>query len=203
MKEKRIRFCGECEQLPCKALVKYSSHKRFGDRPEGARIERCREWKAALVRQAREVINPVSVCGHHCDYCFLSQWCGGCRSDYNCCSFAGLFEDHKCPNVACAAEKGIDGCYECGDLEGCAKGYYARAGEYVAKATALFLQKYGQESYTEALKSAVEDGVDYPKDFDAAGSVAGALQLLERYREKSLIGTGNPKKGEADGRICF
>lgn len=187
-KARRLRFCGECEKLPCKLFLKYDGRKSGDGQTRGAHVERCRALKAALVRQAREGVNPVSVCGHHCDYCFMGQWCGGCRSDYNCCSFAGLFADQKCPNVACASEKGLDGCYECGELEGCEKGYYSKPDEYVAKATALFLQKYGRDCYTSALKRAIESGADDPKSFDAAGSVAGALELLERDREPCEAG---------------
>lgn len=191
--KKGIRFCGECGELPCKVIAKYSGHKRYGDQPKGARIERCKQQKAALVREARQGINPVAVCGHHCDYCFLGQWCGGCRSNYNCCSYAGLYEDHQCPNVVCASEKGLDGCYACSELRNCPKGYYAKPDEFVAKATAIFIQKYGQACYTATLKSAVAKGINYPKDFDAAGSVDGALQLLEDERKtawgiKSLRG---------------
>ena len=127
-------------------------------------------------------MDPVSVCGHHCDFCFLGQWCGGCRSGYNCCSFATISPDGICPQVKCADEKGLEGCWLCTKLDGCAKGYYGNQDEYVAKATAMFIRKHGKETYTEALCRAVEARENYPKSFDAQGSVEAALRLLEQYR---------------------
>lgn len=178
-KSRGKRFCGECEDIPCDLLKKYAYDEQHGD--NGGRIENCQKIKASLVSDARIGINPVSFCGHHCDYCFLGQWCGGCRSDYNCCSFAGLYGDNKCPNVVCASGRNLTGCYECQDLLDCNKGYYGVENEYIAKATALFIQKYGEELYTTALKRAIAAGMEYPTDFDHAGSVEKALELLEKH----------------------
>ena len=174
------RFCGECENiLSCDILKRYSFDETNGD--QGERIGNCQRIKAALVKEAREGINPVSVCGHHCDYCFMGQWCGGCRSSYNCCSYATLFEDGKCPNVKCAEAKRLSGCFECTELSDCKKGYYSKEEEYTAKATAFFIQKYGETVYTQALKNAIEDGVNYARSFDETGSVEAAFRLLEKY----------------------
>lgn len=178
-KKRKIRFCGECCDFPCELLKRYSFDKEQGD--NGARIENCKRLKAALVKEAREGVDPISICGHHCDYCFMGQWCGGCRSNYNCCSYATIFPDGKCPNVSCSQEKGIDGCYECDELENCDKGYYGNENEYVAKATAMFIQKYGKDKYTVTLKNAIDHGTDYPKSFDATGSAINALALLESF----------------------
>ena len=133
--------------------------------------------------EAKRTTDRVSYCGHHCTYCFLAAGCGGCRTDMNYCSFAGAFEDKKCPNVECCRERGIDGCYECDDLVVCKKGYYENEdkGEYVAKATALFIRKYGKECYTATLGRAIDCGEDYPRSFDETGSVGNALALLEKY----------------------
>lgn len=117
-------------------------------------VENCRRIKAEWVKAARAGVDPVSVCGHHCDFCFLGQWCGGCRSGYNCCSFATISPDGICPQVKCADEKGLEGCWLCTELDGCAKGYYGNQDEYVAKATAMFIRKHGKETYTEALRRA-------------------------------------------------
>jgi len=113
----------------------------------------------------------------------MAKDCGGCRSDKNYCSYAGAFEDNKCPNVECCHEKGINGCYECDDLFSCKKGYYENENknEYVAKATALFIKKHGEECYTATLKKAIESGKEYAKSFDETGSVENALALLENY----------------------
>lgn len=179
-KSKYKRFCGECEHFPCDILKRYSFDKEHGD--NGARMEHCKELKAEMVKQARKGINPIGICGHHCDYCFLGQWCGGCRSEYNCCSYATLFEKNICPNVKCAREKKLNACYECGNLDDCMTGYFGKNDEYVAKATALFIKKYGEECYSKTLEQAIIAGEDYPKAFDSTGSVTDALLLLEKYK---------------------
>ena len=57
--------CGvSCAAFPCEILMEYE--KQPG--------------KAEWVKAARADVDPVSVCGHHCDFCFLGQWCGVCRS---------------------------------------------------------------------------------------------------------------------------
>lgn len=134
------------------------------------------------IRQARAGLDkPIGFCGHHCGYCFLTEGCGGCRSEYNCCSFATLFDSQSCPNVSCATERKLEGCYMCDDLEGCDKGYYSRKDEFVAKATALFIKEYGKDCYTNSLDNAIKAGQNYPKNFDAAGSIPKALDLLKKY----------------------
>ena len=173
------RHCGECEGFPCETITRYCFE--IDHRDNAVKIERCRAIETAFARAAQVGKSSIGYCGHHCDFCFLAQWCGGCRSGYNCCSYATLHEDNICPNVGCAKEKNLQGCYECNDLMYCAKGYYERSDEYVAKATALFIKKYGEDRYTSTLKRAIDSGVDYPKSFDSSGSVTNALILLEGY----------------------
>ena len=141
------------------------------------------ESETERVIKARKGINPVGICGRHCDHCGLAQWCGGCRSNFNCCSFAASFKDEICPNVKCTGNKDLRGCYECCELADCETGYYAKNDEYTAKAAALFIKKHGEECYSKTLKQAVGAGEEYPKTFDSAGSVDGALKILEKYIE--------------------
>ena len=176
---KNRRWCGECGEIPCETLKKYSFDKEHGD--NGARIEYCKTLKAEMVKKARIGINPIGICGHHCDYCFLGHWCGGCRSGYNGCSFATLFEDNICPNVKCVKENNLNSCYECKKLENCSTGYYGNENEYIAKATALFIKEYGEECYSRTLKKAIDAGENYPKTFDESGSINEALKLLRKY----------------------
>ncbi|HEX2954384.1 MAG TPA: hypothetical protein VHR47_10425, partial [Bacillota bacterium] len=93
------------------------------------------------------------------------------------CSFATISEDKICPNVKCAKDKGLNGCYECNELTDCVKGFYSRSNEYLAKAAALFIKKHGEDYYTNALSKAIADGVK----FDESGSVEQALNILEKY----------------------
>jgi hypothetical protein len=177
--QKNKRFCGECEDFPCEILKEYSFDKEHGD--NGARIEYCKVLKAEMVKKAREGVNPIGFCGLNCDYCLLAQWCGWCRSGYNYCSFKTSFEDNICPNVKCAEENNLNGCYECKKLEDCKIGYYSKENEFIAKATALFIQKHGEECLSKALKKAVNAGNNYPKTFEKTGSVEGVIKLLEEY----------------------
>ena len=41
------------------------------------------------------------------------------------------------------------------------------------------------------IKKAIDAGENYPKTFDAAGSINGALELLEKYRLSSCASVQN------------
>ena len=125
------------------------------------------------------ILEKIAYCGHHCAFCFYDT-CPGCRSDDPNCSFATLFEDKKCPNVKCCQAKGLEGCYECAELAGCEYGFYGTK-EKVAKATALFIQKYGKIRYNDALENAVNKGIQYPHQFNELEDVGKMVELLERY----------------------
>ncbi len=49
--ERGVTFCGECESFPCELLQSFSNDPEHGDKPQGARIRRCRELMAALERE--------------------------------------------------------------------------------------------------------------------------------------------------------
>lgn len=141
--ERKRGFCGECPDFPCQLLQDYSNDPEHGDTPKGARISRCSQIKARLVAAARVGVDPQGVCGHHCDRCPYTPYCGGCRSVYPHCSFATLFEDGQCPNVTCAKEKNLTGCYECSELASCKKGYFGAEDGYTAKNAAQALADKG------------------------------------------------------------
>jgi len=42
--DKGFMHCGECPDIPCELLTKYSNDPEHGDKPAGKRIEQCREW---------------------------------------------------------------------------------------------------------------------------------------------------------------
>jgi hypothetical protein len=179
---KNKRFCGECENFPCEILKKYSFDMEHGD--NGARIEHCKALKTEMVRKAREGLFPIAVCGLHCDNCYYSQWCGGCRTEYNCCSFATICKNNICPNVKCAKENNLQGCYLCSDVNDCEIGFFSK--EKFAKASALFIKKHGEECYSKTLKRAIDaGGEDFIKAFfgNGAGSVDEEIKLLEKSIE--------------------
>ena len=174
--EKKRAFCGDCAEFPCETLKAYSFDPVHGD--DGARIENVRRQKAAKVAEARAGIDPVGVCGHHCDHCFLGQWCGGCRSDYDCCSFAGVCAGGKCPNKTCAAEKGLSGGYACPELDNCAKGYFGAEDGYTAKAASTFMRECGKQALGNALDVIRQNGMDDTNALRQTGSFDAAMKLL-------------------------
>lgn len=112
-------------------------------------VEAMRRIKNELCRKARKGTDPIAYCGFSCNHCFLSEWCGSCRTAYNTCSYATCSPDSKCPNVLCCEEKGYDGCYECNNLESCEKGFYVPGndGANAAKAQALYIRKHGKKEF--------------------------------------------------------
>lgn len=139
------------------------------------------KWKAEIVKEARKGVDMTAYCGFSCNHCFLGEWCGGCRSVFNCCSYGALFEKGKCPNVACCQEKGIDGCYECEELNGCSKGFYQpdNDGANACKAQAMFIRKYGKEKFFRT-HDKLHEKYDFKKTQEILGaSVEEGLKILE------------------------
>ena len=137
--------------------------------------------KQDLIRSVKDRTEPVGVCTHHCEFCFMAQWCGGCRSACNVCSYATLSPDNVCPNVRCAREKDHHSCAQCPDLSECIVGFYHEPNAATPKGTALFVRKHGQQAYTKALSGAVQAGVRYAADLDALNDPEKVLSLLEQY----------------------
>ena len=145
------------------------------------RYENGAKWKAEIVDKARKGVDMTAYCGFSCNHCFLGEWCGGCRSAFNCCSYGTLFEKGKCPNMECCQEKGIDGCYECSELEVCAKGFYQpdNDGANACKAQAMFIRKYGKEKFFRA-HDKLHEKYDFKKTQEVLGtSVEEGLKILE------------------------
>lgn len=143
-------------------------------------------YKAQIVAAARKGTDPVAYCGFSCNHCFLGQWCGGCKSSFNCCSFGTMFDKGKCPNVACAQEKGLEGCYACAELESCQTGFYREGndGANACKAQAIFLKKHGKEAFFR-----VHDRLHQKHDFQKTQEILGqdlqeGLKILEENMEK-------------------
>ena len=144
-------------------------------------IEAMQRIKNKLCKLARKGIDPVAYCGFSCNHCFLGQWCGSCRTDYNVCSFATCSTDRQCPNVKCCKEKRIDGCYECENLEHCQIGFYIpeNDGANAAKAQALYIRKYGKKEFLK-----VHDRLHEKYDFSKTQEILGrdmyeGLRILE------------------------
>lgn len=139
------------------------------------------KWKSEIVKEAKKGTDMVAFCGFSCNHCFLGEWCGGCRSVFNCCSYGTLHDKGRCPNAACCQEKGIEGCYECSELAGCTKGFYRpdNDGAYACKAQALFIRKYGIEKFL-LVHDRLHELYDFKKTQEILGtSVDEGLKILE------------------------
>ena len=134
-----------------------------------------------LCQKARKGVDPVAYCGLSCNHCFLKEWCGGCRTPYNTCSYATCSPDRVCPNTACCRERKLDGCYECEELIPCRKGFYAIGRDINAvKAMSLFIRKHGKKKL-----AAVLDKLHEQYDFQKIQEVLGCdldegLKILEK-----------------------
>lgn len=144
-------------------------------------IDAMQRIKNKLCKNARKGVDPVAYCGFSCNHCFLAEWCGSCRTEYNVCSFATLYEGRKCPNMVCCSEKNIDGCYECPELENCTKGFYTQKndGAAAAKAQAMFIRKYGKKAFLE-VHDKLHERFDFSKTQEILGhDVNEGLRILE------------------------
>ncbi len=178
-KKKDKRFCGECEDIPCQILKKHTFDEQNGDNEN--RIQRCKEIKRNMVNKARENLDPFAFCGIHCDYCFLSEWCGGCKSDYNVCSYATICKDGICPNSACAKKRGLEHCAYCSELLTCEVGFYSSDSAAATKAKALFIKNYGKECFENTSKKAWKSSTCFERKLDASESIEVAYKMLEKF----------------------
>lgn len=170
---------GEDSRIYRKALTVEGSEK-------DERNEKGGRWKTDIVKKARKGIDVVAYCGFSCNHCFLGEWCGGCRSVFNCCSYGALFPGGHCPNIQCCQERKLDGCYECKDLETCTKGFYAPSNNEAnaCKVQALFIRKYGKEIFLLVHE-------ELGKQYDAkkaqeilCGDIKEGFKLLEGYMSR-------------------
>lgn len=144
-------------------------------------IEAMQRIKNKLCKNVRKGVDPVAYCGFSCNHCFLSEWCGSCRTNYNTCSYAILFEDRKCPNAACCIKKNIDGCYECSELEDCKKGFYEpnNNGAASAKVQAMFIRKYGKKAFLE-VHDKLHERYDFARTQEILGQdISEGFKILE------------------------
>lgn len=92
-----------------------------------------------------------------------------------------LFEKGKCPNIACCQEKGIDGCYECEELNECIRGFYQpdNDGANACKAQAMYIRKYEIEKFFK-VHDKLHEIYDYKKMQEILGtSIEEGLKILE------------------------
>ena len=148
-------------------------------------VEAMRRIKNKLCQQAKKGVDQIAYCGLSCGHCFLTSWCGSCRTIYNTCSYALSSPDGVCPNAACCKQKGLDGCYECNELYNCKKGFYALGKDTNAiRVMALFIQRHGKKELQRVL-----DALHSKKKFEKIQEVLGddieeGMKILEKWRGK-------------------
>ncbi len=145
-------------------------------------IEAMCRIKNKLCSQARKGVDTIARCGFSCNHCFLSEWCGSCRTCYNVCSFATCSPNGKCPNVSCCEERGFDGCYDCPDLEKCTHGFYTpeNDGANAAKAQALYIRRYGKKQFLKA-QDKLHEKFSFQKTQEVLGQdMYEGLKILEQ-----------------------
>ena len=144
-------------------------------------VEAMRRIKNELCKRARKGVDPIAYCGFSCNHCFLSQWCGSCRTEYNTCSFATCSPDGICPNTKCCKEKSFDGCWECPEIESCTKGFYTPEcdGANAAKAQALYIRKYSKKEFLK-LQERLHAKYKFSKTQEILGQdIFEGLRILE------------------------
>ena len=146
-------------------------------------VEAMRQIKNKLCQQAKKGIDQIAYCGLSCNHCFLTTWCGSCRTAYNTCSFATCSPNGVCPNTACCKEKGIDGCYECDELYDCKKGFYSLGKETNAvRVMALFIKKYCKKELVKVLE-ALHKKKNFQKIQEVLGyEIEDGLKTLEENK---------------------
>lgn len=113
----------------------------------------------------------IARCGLACCLCSENDHCDGCRDD-------GCADHAWCHNRRCSQEKGLAGCFACGDV--CRNGILSKPKPY---AFTLFAKRHGTERLLDCLARNEQNGVVYHRagivgDYDLDDPQA-ILALLE------------------------
>ncbi len=130
----------------------------------------------------------LAYCGLVCALCGEGDNCPGCRLD-------GCAERDRCKNYRCCREKGLSGCWECGDFpcDG------SMLDKVRIRAFARFVRDYGEETLLDALAVGEASGMQYHYpgqivgDYDVPRDEDGVLQLL-REKAGTLVTNGCKKE---------
>lgn len=120
----------------------------------------------------------IARCGLACCLCSENERCGGCGS--------GECPDvHTCENRRCSAEKGIAGCYACG--EKCRKGLLQGIKPY---GFGVFIRRYGKEELLDCLERNERSGVVYHRsglhgDYDDFEDVEALLTFIRTGKRET------------------
>lgn len=126
------------------------------------------EYYERSVGRSFDADRGIAFCGLACCVCRENGNCAGCRK-------GGCGERETCRNYQCCSQKGLEGCWECGDFP-CDAPMLAKTR---VRAFAEYVAEYGKERLMAALKRNEECGVLYHYD----GQLTGDYDLFQRKEE--------------------
>jgi len=122
----------------------------------------------------------IARCGLACCLCSENDHCNGCNS-------GDCPDKDWCENRRCSTEKGIDGCYACG--EACRKGILAKIKPY---GFLTFIKRYGMEELLNCLERNEKGGVVYHRqgitgDYDDFEDVEALIAFIRTGKRAEEI----------------
>lgn len=133
---------------------------------------RCRNKKGSAFK-----MNNIAYCGLACCVCSENDKCTGCQ--------AGGCDIHGwCKNYNCCREKGLNGCWECGEFP-CKGGMLDKLR---IRAFARYVKECGVENLTECLLRNKENGAVYhydgmlEGDYDSCPDEEAIIEMIKNYK---------------------
>ena len=100
----------------------------------------------------------IAYCGLVCSFCDPSKKCS-CKGENHC---GKRLSPQGCYQYNCCVEKGIEGCWECGDAP-CGIDMMAKD-KVKIRAFIRFIKRYGMDAFCEALEKCELSGCIYHRD---------------------------------------
>lgn len=119
----------------------------------------------------------IAYCGLACCLCSENKDCAGCRND-------GCKNKEWCKSFNCCKQKGINGCWECSELDTCDNFMLKKL---KIGAFAAFIAQYGEEKLMECLERNEKNGVIYHYD---GGIIGDYDEVADREQVFKLILNG-------------
>jgi hypothetical protein len=129
----------------------------------------------------------AAYCGLVCRLCFRAAECDGCRAAQSRCERD--LSDSGCPNKECCRARGLAGCWECPELDGCSKGMYESGASPKVRAFAICIRDDGASALVSRALANARRGWSVEKGGPYDGkSVPEVLRML---REGPAGGPGS------------
>ncbi len=115
----------------------------------------------------------IAFCGLACALCGQNTSCVGCRDD-------GCTDRGWCKNLRCCRERGLAGCWECGEFP-CPGGMLDKLR---VRTFAAFVKQHGAEALLDCLERNERAGIQYHYpgklvgDYDAPETEEGITDML-------------------------